>query len=386
MAAYIVIANPQDERTRQLTGVLTQNGVRTTPIEQLDDVLKLLPENEHSLVIVPDFVGDATNLVSFSQKARGRAFVVYISDTISVDAYKQLSKSGAGEWIRWNNLGDELTEVIRHHFSGTALANGSIVTFLPSAGGVGNTTLALETAIYLATRGKAKRRVCVLDLNFQSSDFPTYLDIEPRFDISEILGNPSRLDQQLVDVLTAKHPSGVDIFASPPGRFDYGRLDSTVLFALLDEISKRYDFVHLDLPTMWFPWIDNLIIGSDRVFVTGTYNIPSVKRLTTTMQYLEGLNISANRVAALINQTETGLFGSGVVRRSDITSALPRVQVMFIRRDDKTALDAINAGRSISESGGGRGLKKDIRQVGEWIDRTKHEAATAIRSAALNRG
>ena len=375
MSAYIVLTDPEDERTRKLVNLLAQNRVRTTPVEELYDALKVLPDHERSLVIVPDFVGD-TNVVGFSQSARGKAFVIYISDTISADTYKQFSKSGAGEWIRWGSLGEELGDVLRQHASGPERTNGAIVAFLPSAGGVGNTTLAFETAISVSVRGKTKRKACVLDLNFQSSAFPAYLDIEPRFDIAEILDDPSRLDQQLVDVLTSKHSSGVDVFASPHGRFDYSRLDSTVLFALLDEISRRYDVVHLDLPTIWFPWVDNLMLGSDRILVTGTYNIPSVKRLATKMQYLESLNIPADRIAALINHTETGLFGGGVVRRSDITSALPGLQVLFLRRDGKTALDATNAGRSISQSGGGRGLKKDLRQISEWIHKAKHDERT----------
>src|SRR5688572_11027199 len=179
MAAYIVLTDPQDDRTKRLTSLLAHNRVRTTPVERLNDSLKLLHENERSLVIVPDFVGDATDIVAFSQFARGKAFVIYVSDTISADTYKQLSKSQAGEWIRWSSLADELPDVLRQHATGPQRANGSIIAFLPSAGGVGNTTLALETAIHLSSRSKAKRKACVLDLNFQSSAYPAYLDIEP---------------------------------------------------------------------------------------------------------------------------------------------------------------------------------------------------------------
>jgi pilus assembly protein CpaE len=375
MPSYIVLTDPQDERTKSLMSLLAYNRVRTTPVERLTDSLKLLPDNERSLVIVPDFVGDETDVAGYSQQSRGRAFIVYVSETISADKYKQLSKSRSGEWIRWTNLAEELPDVLRQHASGPERENGSIIAFLPSSGGVGNTTLALETAIYLTTRGKAKRRACVLDLNFQSS--------EPRFEIAEILGDPSRLDQHLIDVLTSKHSSGVDVFASPPGRFDYSKVDSTILFAILDEISRRYDVVHLDLPTMWFSWMDNLLLGSDRILVTGTYNIPSVKRLAAKMQYLDGLNIPAERIAALVNHSEGGLFGGGVVRKTDITSALPGVRVLFVRQDGKTARDATNAGRSISQSGGGRGLKKDLKHVGEWIDNGKQDRTdAAIKSAA----
>ena len=276
--------------------------------------------------------------------------------------------------------------MLRQHASGPERANGSIITFLPQQAASG-------TRPWRLRRRSISRRAARRSVKLASS-ISTFRAAHSRLTWISSHGStslkfsviPSRLDQHLVDVLTSKHSSGVDVFASPPGRFDYSKLDSTVLFALLDEISRRYDVVHLDLPTMWFPWMDNLMLGSDRILVTGTYNIPSVKRLATKMQYLESLNIPADRIAALINHTETGLFGGGVVRRSDITSALPGVQVMFVRRDGKTALEPLNAGRSISQSSGGRGLKKDIKQVGEWIDNAKHERTSAALKRRHNRG
>jgi hypothetical protein len=56
---------------------------------------------------------------------------------------------------------------------------------------------------------------------------------------------------------------------------------------------------------------------------------------------------------------------------------------LFIRRDDKAALEATNAGRTIAQSGGGRGLKKDMKQVGEWIDKAQQDRTTAgLKTAA----
>ena len=61
----------------------------------------------------------------------------------------------------------------------------AIVAFVPSGGGVGNATLAIETAVQIKldkqTRG---RRVCLLDLDLQASHICDYLDIEPRLQIA----------------------------------------------------------------------------------------------------------------------------------------------------------------------------------------------------------
>ena len=90
------------------------------------------------------------------------------------------------------------------------------LAFMPASGGVGNTTLALETAHILNRYGKKMgRTTCVVDLNFQHGSCAEYLDIEPRFDITEIENAPERLDRQLLDVMLSKHSSGLSVIAAP---------------------------------------------------------------------------------------------------------------------------------------------------------------------------
>jgi cellulose biosynthesis protein BcsQ len=68
---------------------------------------------------------------------------------------------------------------------GTKLA---IATFVASSGGVGNATLASETAVLLKA-GKETRnlRICLFDLDFQTSHVCDYLDIDARLQMQEIV-------------------------------------------------------------------------------------------------------------------------------------------------------------------------------------------------------
>ena len=245
----------------------------------------------------------------------------------------------------------------------------TLVSFLPSAGGVGNTTLALESAVHLVRVEKRQRakRACVLDLNFQRSSIPDYLDVEPRFDITELVDNPARLDDHLVDLVTTTHVSGVDFFCSPPHNFDYSRLDQRFLFALLDEIAKRYDFVHLDLPPIWFPWVDGLVIGSDVVVVTGGYSVPAVKRVAERLRHLEALSVRPEIIGVAINRCERKLFG-GIMRKSDIGAALVDRKLFYLAADQAAADEAINTGRSLMLTGGRQRFVKDLRKLAEWIN------------------
>jgi pilus assembly protein CpaE len=66
----------------------------------------------------------------------------------------------------------------------------TIHTFLPAAGGVGNTTLALATAFQLHNSVARGASTCVVDLNLQQGSCAEYLDLEPRFDITESRTSP----------------------------------------------------------------------------------------------------------------------------------------------------------------------------------------------------
>src|SRR5207249_3796469 len=87
-----------------------------------------------------------------------------------------------------------------------------VIAFVPSAGGVGNATIAIEVGIKLkSTKATRQRRVCLIDLDFQTSHVCQYLDVEPRLRIHEIESNPERLDDHLFDIFKSQHSSGLDV-------------------------------------------------------------------------------------------------------------------------------------------------------------------------------
>jgi pilus assembly protein CpaE len=225
----------------------------------------------------------------------------------------------------------------------------------------------------------------VLDLNFQNSAIPEYLEIDPRFDIVEVISNPARLDDQLVTMMTSKHASGVDFLVSRPSLFDYATLDVTVLFGLLDQLAKQYDVVLVDIPPISFPWIENLLLGSDAILVVGTYSIPSVKRVTRWLDHLREIGVASERLGVVVNESDSGMFGRNLVSRSDINEVLTGVPLFYVRRDVRSAGDAVNSARSIVQAANGRGILRDLRRIAEWIDkkrfgREKSAGTSSVRS------
>ena len=234
-------------------------------------------------------------LVEVAAQYRNEIFLILISDEISASDYKRLVRTGGADWASAKAGPAEVIEIIARRQQQvrtpavTAVRpddsrQSVTISFVPSAGGVGNTTLALETAVYLKTNKKTQqRKICIVDLDFQTSHVCDYLDSEPRLRIEEFSGVPERLDDHLFESFTTRHSSGIDVFAAPRSKFSSDNLNIDALDALFNMIAKRYDLVFIDHPLTWFSWTSQVIAASDAAIVTGLNTIPCLRQISETL-------------------------------------------------------------------------------------------------------
>jgi len=323
-------------------------------------------EARRPLVLVPEGQGAVEGAIQLARAEPSRAFVVYVADALAPELYKALVRSQSGEWIGWGNAAQELRDVTKGlGVTEPADRNARIVSFLPSKGGVGNTTLAVETGVRLSSRRKLPLRIALLDLNLQGGTLADALDVEPRFDIAEIVAQPERLDEQLVDVFTSRHTPRLDVFACPPRRIALGDVPPAILFTFIDTIARRYEAILVDLPQAWLPWIDNILQGSDAIVLSGGATVPALRVLTQSLAHLETLEIPTDRLAVAVNACETDLFGR-IAHRAQIERPLSGRSVFYLRRDAATADGALDAGRSLFEIAPNARLTRDIGRLAEW--------------------
>ncbi|TIQ49878.1 MAG: response regulator, partial [Mesorhizobium sp.] len=187
-----------------------------------------------------------------------------------------------------------------------------IYTFMPAAGGVGTTTLTLQTAFQLhhsVTRGSS---TCVVDLNFQQGSCAEYLDLEPRFDINEIENQPERLDRQLLDVMLSKHASGLCVLAAPARPAEMRTFNADVVVRMLDLVSAYFDNVVIDMPRTWFPWTETVLLGSNKLYIVAEMTVPCLRhtqRLIQAVYETVGKEVKPN---VIVNRFEQRLFESGI--------------------------------------------------------------------------
>jgi pilus assembly protein CpaE len=372
MPIYLVNAHEDAEKTAQLEqnicgllpGIIKAKNLETVTRKisggdsELAQVIFLAPGNDATYVDL---------LVRTAEIHRQRALFIMVSDELSGSDYKRLVRSGGADWVSASAPAQEILDIIvqrpaRPEAAVAAKTRPILVSFVPSAGGVGNSTLAIEVAIQMRKgNATANRRVCLVDLDFQTSHVCDYLDIEPRLHIEEISANPERLDNQLFEVFVSHHNSGLDVFASPRSKFDTCGLDFAALDALFGLISTRYDLIMIDFPLSWYSWTPKIIAASSGIIVSGVNSIPGLRQIAEALTTLRATTDLFGEIRVAINNCERSLFGR-VARRQHVASVLSGEQIFYVR-NDPAALESINTGMPMALSHPRRGISKDIAKM-----------------------
>jgi pilus assembly protein CpaE len=255
------------------------------------------------------------------------------------------------------------------------------LAFMPASGGVGSTTLALETAQILNSHGKKSgHTTCVVDLNFQQGSCAEYLDIEPRFDISEIENAPERLDRQLLDVMLSRHASGLSVIAAPSQPNEMRSFKSALVVRLLDLVSAYFDYVVIDLPRIWFPWTETVVAGSNRMFIIADMTVPSIRharRLLAAIQQKAGKQVNAHIV---VNRMDYRSNSSGL-NASDVKEALADDFAGGIPNNYRLVRDAVDRGVPLGDIENENNVTQALRRI--ILDTDEEADAKSMRIPGL---
>ena len=165
MLAFVVNGGQPDRRVPGIEQLVEKLGY---VISRKDTITALandpaLKANRDSLVLIPVTETSPVNVeqvIGLASQIKGRAFAIYVTDEISQADYKALIRTGVADCVNWDSAKGEIFEICHraHAGGGKAATPGApggpahtVISFRGVGGGAGNTTLALETGVYLAS-------------------------------------------------------------------------------------------------------------------------------------------------------------------------------------------------------------------------------------------
>ena len=261
-------------------------------------------------------------------------------------------------------------------------ADGKVITFLRSCGGVGATTIALQAAQSLAHMNrKAPKRVCLIDFDLQFGNIALSLDLEENVGIQQILESPSRLDGDFFLGSILRHRCGIDILAAPNRIIPLSAMTGDTAFEVLDVAKSIYDYIVVDMPLAWTDWTSYVVGASHSVCLVTDVNVTAVNRCRRLLNLMAEQELDDIPLTIVANCFKGGF--SAKSRKRQAEKALGAPITHFIRSDVEVATAARDRGVVLSEVKKKSVIEKD---VDSFIARVQEKIVTgqniSISSAA----
>src|SRR5262249_27033315 len=147
MAIYYLASDLDPDRGAALERKLKPVIADIVSIKRIEDIPPGLPQGpgNKNYVLLTALKGarQLDQLLDLITTHRERIFFIIVSEEISASDYKRLVRTGSADWVAASAAPQEVLEIISRRRSGAAETSDrgrpAIVSFLPCAGGVGNT-------------------------------------------------------------------------------------------------------------------------------------------------------------------------------------------------------------------------------------------------------
>ncbi len=219
---------------------------------------------------------------------------------------------------------------------------GRVVSFISNKGGVGKSTLAANTGVAIAKRGK--QSVLLIDGSIQMGVAAALLDLQPTATLTDLAREADRLDPTMIRQTTSVHSSGLHLLAAPSDAVEAMEIDDLLIARIITLARQTYDVVIVDT----FPMFDRVVIAaldlSDRVYVVLENVVPTLLGGVKLLSVLERIGYPAERQAIILNR-EQRVTGSLSVE--DVAERMDR-DIDHVLPFDKKVISAANCGVPIA--------------------------------------
>ena len=278
--------------------------------------------------------------------------VFFASDNSDPAVLRRVIRVGAREFFN-TPVEDEEIKLALEGFKGRkekeavgeTFKDGKIINIIGSKGGVGTTTIAVNLAVSLAEM-KSVQSVALIDMNLLFGDIPLFLEIEPKYNWSEITKNISRLDDTFLKNILSVDVSGVCVLPSPSYLSKQNVATPAIMERLLMVMRRMFDYVIIDGGQSLGDISLKIMELSDTVLLISVLSLPCLSNTNKLLRTFSDLGYPPEENIKIVI--------SRYLKKSDISIkdaeiSLEKKIFWTIPNDYQTTVTATNRGKALSQ-------------------------------------
>lgn len=240
---------------------------------------------------------------------------------------------------------------------------GQVHAYYGAKGGVGTTTVAINSAIGLARVGR--RKVCLVDADLQFGDHRVFLDLGPdKRSIADVVAAPA-IDADVLRKIVVRHDSGIDVLLAPPSpeSAEHVSAEQRHLSQIVDTLRSMYDYVVVDLDKRLDDHSLDIVSTADLLLVVMTADLSCIKNVRLVLETLAQIGVADDRVQLFMNRSNAF---TGISAKS-VEGVLKRPVSFQVVNDYRVAISALNSGEPFmfrrADSVIGRSLLEFVKAI-----------------------
>jgi pilus assembly protein CpaE len=256
---------------------------------------------------------------------------------------------------------------------------GRILVFYGAKGGVGTTTIAINTAI--ALHRELGRKTVLVDGNLQFGDHRVFLDLGlDRKSIVDAVTAPS-IDLDLIKQVLVKHDAGVDLLLAPPSPETAELVTQDHMPVIMDQLRTVYDYVLVDIDKKLDEINLRILDAADIIFVVMTADLSCLKNVRLVLETIANLGYEQEKVRLVLNRSNA--FTGINVRNAE--GALKRTIDHQVVNEYRGAISALNSGAPFMFTKADSLLGRSVLDFARTLDKLPARPAARLAPASADR-
>jgi pilus assembly protein CpaE len=376
MAAKILIVDDDPNVQRVLTYTLKQEGYEVLVAADGAEGFKVWSTQEPALILLdvmlPKLDGyQVAAKIRAEEGTNGHVPIIMLTAEREIEQRVRGLRAGADDYLIKPFHQAELLARMKSLLARFAPAEqlggrpplGRVAAFYGAKGGVGTTTIAINTAI--ALHRELGRKVVLVDGNFQFGDHRVFLDLGlDRKSILDVATAPS-IDVDLIRSVVVRHDSGVDLLLAPPSPETAELVTEAQVPTILEHLRTLYDYVIIDIDKRLDEINLKILDEADSFFVVMTADLSCLKNVRLVLETVNHLGVEGDKVRLVLNRSNA--FTGINVKNAE--SALKRTIDHQIINEYRGAISALNSGAPFMFGKADTPLGRSVLEFARGIDK-----------------
>lgn len=366
--------------------------------ESTQETLSAVLRHRPSILLVHDQLGPASVMPMIREltlRHPGLAVLVVTSNP-SVESYRSAMEADARGVLEYpfglEEVDHRLTSVIEWSGSmaqalagseSTEAKNGSsggrVIAVAGAKGGLGTTIIATHLA-WDVVRQVRGMRVCLVDLDVEKGDVPSYLDVSHRVSVADLAKISEDLTARAVADTVVVHSSGLHLLLAPTEIRETEVITPAAVRQIVSQLRRLYQLVIIDTGAAVTATQAAAVESADQTLQIVSADVPALRSARRQVVFWESLGVvSPDNVRVVVNRFQR----RGEIQQDTIDTLILGERSEVLIPDLEQALERAGNSRTPAEVRNGIWWKS-LRRIGQELGVTQR--FTSNGSAALGVG